>query len=144
MTFYRPWLGLREVALAHLAGAGGVAVRAAAALATHTVLVLADGRVALCGRGGTGPFGNAKPCPIGLSAGPADTPALPLLQHFDGDGDGRLDLAELRAWAASAFPGRPLPGREKFDCHVRKTATEYNMKPGIKWLSCTAKWPSDM
>ena len=25
------------------------------------------------------------------------------------------------------------------DCHFRKTATEYDRKPGIKWLSCTAK-----
>jgi Na+/proline symporter len=25
------------------------------------------------------------------------------------------------------------------DCHFRKTATEYDRKPAIKWLSCTAK-----
>ena len=25
------------------------------------------------------------------------------------------------------------------DCHFRKTATEYDRKPGIKWLRCTAK-----
>ena len=25
------------------------------------------------------------------------------------------------------------------DCHFRKTATEHNSKPDIKWLSCTAK-----
>ena len=25
------------------------------------------------------------------------------------------------------------------DCHFRETATEYDRKPGIKWLSCTAK-----
>ena len=25
------------------------------------------------------------------------------------------------------------------DCHVRKTATEYDRKTGIKWLSCTGK-----
>jgi hypothetical protein len=25
------------------------------------------------------------------------------------------------------------------DCHFRKTATEYDRKPGMKWLSCTAK-----
>ena len=29
------------------------------------------------------------------------------------------------------------------DCHFRKTATEYDRKPGINWLSCTAKWRSD-
>ena len=28
---------------------------------------------------------------------------------------------------------------DKSDCHSRKTATEYDSKPGIKWLSCTAK-----
>jgi hypothetical protein len=25
------------------------------------------------------------------------------------------------------------------DCHFRKIATEYDRKPGIKWLSCTEK-----
>jgi hypothetical protein len=25
------------------------------------------------------------------------------------------------------------------DCHFRKTGTEYDRKPGIKWLSCTEK-----
>ena len=25
------------------------------------------------------------------------------------------------------------------DCHFRKTATEYDRKTGIKWLSCTEK-----
>ena len=25
------------------------------------------------------------------------------------------------------------------DCHSRKAATEYDRKPGIKWLSCTEK-----
>jgi hypothetical protein len=25
------------------------------------------------------------------------------------------------------------------DCHFRKTGTEYDGKPGIKWLSCTEK-----
>jgi hypothetical protein len=25
------------------------------------------------------------------------------------------------------------------DCHFRKAGTEYDSKPGIKWLSCTEK-----
>ena len=29
-------------------------------------------------------------------------------------------------------------------CHVRKAATEYDRKPGIKWPSCNAKWQSDI
>jgi hypothetical protein len=33
--------------------------------------------------------------------------------------------------------------RDKSDSHFRETATEYDRKPGIKWLSCTAKWQSD-
>jgi hypothetical protein len=30
------------------------------------------------------------------------------------------------------------------DCHFRKTGTEYDRKPGIKWLSCTEKWQPDI
>jgi hypothetical protein len=29
--------------------------------------------------------------------------------------------------------------RDKSDCCFRKTATEYDRKPGMKWLSYTAK-----
>jgi ABC-type multidrug transport system fused ATPase/permease subunit len=29
--------------------------------------------------------------------------------------------------------------RVRSDCHFRKTATEYDRKTGIKWLSCTEK-----
>jgi hypothetical protein len=29
--------------------------------------------------------------------------------------------------------------RDNSDCHFRKTATEYDRKPGMKWLRCTAK-----
>jgi hypothetical protein len=37
-------------------------------------------------------------------------------------------------------PGRVEARRRVVsDCHFRKTATEYDGKPGIKWLSCTAK-----
>ena len=25
------------------------------------------------------------------------------------------------------------------DCHFKKTVTEYDRKPGIKWLNCTEK-----
>jgi beta-glucosidase-like glycosyl hydrolase len=33
------------------------------------------------------------------------------------------------------------PGEDRVisDCHFRKTATEYDRKTGIKWLSCTEK-----
>jgi hypothetical protein len=30
------------------------------------------------------------------------------------------------------------------DRHFRETATEYDRKPGIKRLSCTATWQSDI
>jgi hypothetical protein len=30
------------------------------------------------------------------------------------------------------------------DCHFRKAGTEYDRKPGIKWLSCTAKRKPDI
>ena len=30
------------------------------------------------------------------------------------------------------------------DCHFRKKGTEYDRKPGIKWLSCTEKCQSDI
>ena len=29
--------------------------------------------------------------------------------------------------------------RDKSDCHFRNTDTEYDGKPGVKWLSCTTK-----
>jgi hypothetical protein len=42
-----------------------------------------------------------------------------------------------------ARPGRATalrtPGSDVSDCHLRKTATEYDRKPGMKWLRCTAK-----
>jgi hypothetical protein len=38
--------------------------------------------------------------------------------------------------AAAAIAGED---RDKSDCHFKKTATEYDRKSGIKWLSCTAK-----
>jgi alpha-glucosidase (family GH31 glycosyl hydrolase) len=44
----------------------------------------------------------------------------------------RLDLT----WPELADEGA---GRVISDCHFRKTATEYDRKPGIKWLSGTAK-----
>jgi hypothetical protein len=45
-------------------------------------------------------------------------------------------------WKATVSGGsvfREGWARDKSDCHFRKTATEYDRKPGIKWLSCTAK-----
>ena len=39
-----------------------------------------------------------------------------------------------------ALPQRQGPtGGDKSDCHLRKTATDYDRKPGITRLSCTAK-----
>ena len=35
--------------------------------------------------------------------------------------------------------GRAQPTRVISDRHFRKTATEYDRKPGTKWSSCTAK-----
>jgi hypothetical protein len=39
-------------------------------------------------------------------------------------------------WRKCPIPRGPC--RVISDCHFRKTATEYDRKPGIKWLSCTA------
>jgi hypothetical protein len=44
-----------------------------------------------------------------------------VFMRFDTDGDGTVD-----------------PGLMS-DCHFRKAATEYDRKPGVKWLSCTGK-----
>jgi hypothetical protein len=41
--------------------------------------------------------------------------------RFDTDGDGTVNLRVIS------------------DCHFRRTATEYDRKPGIKWLRCTEK-----
>ena len=34
--------------------------------------------------------------------------------------------------------------RDKSECHFRKTGAEYGRKSGVKRLSCTAKWQSDV
>jgi superfamily II DNA/RNA helicase len=39
----------------------------------------------------------------------------------------------------SGRAGRDGAPRDKSDCHFKKTAAEYDRKPGIKWLSCTTK-----
>jgi hypothetical protein len=45
--------------------------------------------------------------------------------------------------APAARPAQPPAPRRAprviSDCHFRKTGTEYDRKPGIKWLSCTEK-----
>ena len=41
--------------------------------------------------------------------------------------------------SAGMSAGQGGESRDKSDCHFRKTATEYDRKPGIKRLSCTAK-----
>jgi hypothetical protein len=40
-------------------------------------------------------------------------------------------------------PALDAPG-DGSDRHFRKTAPGYDRRPGIKWLSCTAKWQSDI
>jgi hypothetical protein len=45
-------------------------------------------------------------------------------------------LAEIDAIDAANARGAD---RDKSDCHFRKTATDYDRKPGTKRLSCTAK-----
>jgi hypothetical protein len=40
-------------------------------------------------------------------------------------------------WARSGTAGGGRGGVS--GCHFRDTATEYDSKPGMKWLSCTAK-----
>jgi hypothetical protein len=83
---------------------------------------------------------------------------------------GACESGECGYRAVSAAPGPPPPGpplppvppsppgvtlraaaerhagRDKSDCHLRKTATEYvyDSKPVVKWLSCTAKRHSDI
>jgi hypothetical protein len=63
--------------------------------------------------------------------------------------DGRAVLISARssrsalspARGASPGPPRSQPGGspgDKPDCRFRKTATGYDRKPGVKWLSCTA------
>ena len=55
---------------------------------------------------------------------------VPMAMVTSGCG-GAMSLA-----AAAAIAGED---RDKSDCHFKKTATEYDRKSGIKWLSCTAK-----
>jgi hypothetical protein len=65
----------------------------------------------------------------------------------EGAAAGALWVAPLAGDALVFYSGRPdgAPLRAPFaprvlsDCHVRKTATEYDRKPGIKWLGCNAK-----
>jgi hypothetical protein len=42
-------------------------------------------------------------------------------------------------FAAAECTARCSHGRVISNCHFRNTGTEYNRKPGIKWLSCTEK-----
>jgi diketogulonate reductase-like aldo/keto reductase len=39
----------------------------------------------------------------------------------------------------ATWGGKGGKNRDKSDSYFRKTATEYDSKHGIKWLSCTAK-----
>jgi hypothetical protein len=40
-------------------------------------------------------------------------------------------------WQHELYGGGGGDDRDKSDCHFRITATEYDRKPGIQWLSCT-------
>ena len=44
-------------------------------------------------------------------------------------------------WTYYVAPLDPAAGAPRVisDCHFRRTATEYDRKTGIKWLSCTEK-----
>eukprot|EP01051_Picozoa_sp_SAG22_P014830 SAG22_NODE_1854_length_3438_cov_2.648697_3_plen_599_part_00 len=109
--------GLHPISLGHLGDEScgpSPAVRTAAASASHTVLVLADGRVAVCGKGGTGPFGGSPPCPIGLPITHRPLLTLPILQHFDLDGDGLLNYSEFSSWAASSGALPAIPSEQQF------------------------------
>jgi hypothetical protein len=46
---------------------------------------------------------------------------------------GRMKKGQSTAWSAGWSP------RVISDCHFRKAATDYDRKPGIKWLSCTRR-----
>ena len=73
---------------------------------------------------------------------------------LDGDIAWYVPLVRERAPAAQVWAGEDGPTgggdsgtcgdpagaiRVISDCHFRKIATEYDRKPGIKWLSCTGK-----
>jgi predicted heme/steroid binding protein len=48
------------------------------------------------------------------------------------------EKTEAEGKAEEALEGG-VPARVISDCHFRKIGTEYDRKPGIKWLSCTGK-----
>ena len=52
---------------------------------------------------------------------------------FDANHDEVMDAEEMKLYLVAVRP------RVISDCHFSKTATEYDRKPGIKWLSRTAK-----
>jgi hypothetical protein len=54
-----------------------------------------------------------------------------LTAHVECSPDGRSAPPTLASWR--------LGTRVISDCHFRKTGTEYESKPGMKWLSCTEK-----
>ena len=79
--------------------------------------------------------------------GPADVAHWCGAAHDAAEGAAALLVAPLAGDALVFYSGRPdgAPLRAPFaprvipDCHFRKTATAYDRKPGIKWLSCNAK-----
>jgi hypothetical protein len=57
----------------------------------------------------------------------------------------RGDEPAAEAWTAKAadVAGNLKVQLGLYRFHVTKIATAYDSKSGVKWLSCTAKWPSD-
>ena len=58
-------------------------------------------------------------------------------------GDNTTNGDAVEVWECNGLVNQqwivdPSKGRVISDCHFRKTATEYDRKTDIKWLSCTA------
>ena len=69
-------------------------------------------------------------------------------RRWRGHCDWRSAVIHITAWHTKQSrvtkQSHRLRHRVISDCHFRKTATEYDRNPGIKWLSCTVKWQSDI
>jgi hypothetical protein len=76
-----------------------------------------------------------------FSPGQMDTGSGHVFVNEDIDARAAAEVAgwRLPAFDPSAWDMAEVRYRDTSDCHFRKTATEYDMKSGIKWLSCTAK-----
>ena len=84
------------------------------------IMILPDRQAGCCGAATTG-----------WAAAPRTPAAAP--------SSGSATAKPSRRRRTCSPPRRRGCDRDKSDYHFRKTATEYDRKPGIKWLSCTAK-----